>query len=86
MTDFIIDLIFELIGEGAAEAIKSSKIPKIIRIVILSILCLPIIAICGFGARTAYHSTGVPGLCIVCLIGLFILALWIFGIVKIIRK
>lgn len=86
MIDFIVELILDIIGEGVAEGIKNSKIPKIIRIVLLSILCVPLIILCCISSKASLAATGTVGFCITLAIAAVILALWVFGIIKILKK
>ena len=79
-------ILYEIIIEGLGAAIKSKKIPIIVRLLIASILCGPLIALGILGIIVGINALRIFGTIILGIISLGFIALWIFLCIKIIHN
>ncbi len=79
----LFEFLLEFFFEGLADAAENPKIPKIIRYSLFSLLCFIPISIGILCCFSSYKATGFVGLTVVVIITLFLIALWIYGLMKI---
>ena len=82
--EIIFEILYEVFIEGLVEAAKSKKIPTIVRLMIVSVLCGLLITIGILVGISALNTTGILGAIICWIISLGFIVLWLFWCGKII--
>lgn len=82
--EIIFEILYEVFIEGLVETAKSKKIPTIVRLMIVSVLCGLLITIGILGGISALNATGFLGAIICWVISLGFIVLWFFWFVRII--
>ncbi len=84
--EFAADLFTTYLIEGLTDAAGNPKIPKWIRIVILTVLCGAPCAFFAYMAADSFYKPDEVAIAVVAaVIAVLLFAGWIFGVIKIIR-
>lgn len=83
--DFIIELIAEILGEGAIEIIKCKKIPFIIRAIVFLMLSFIYLSIVGLMIYLTIKINSLISRIIIIIIALFLLSMYIYFIYKLVK-
>ncbi len=82
--EFIVEIFAEIIFEGAADAAESSKLPKWIRLIIVSVICAIPITVSTILMINSYIAKDEVGyLIVVTVIEVLLVGLWLFLFCKI---
>ncbi len=81
----LLEILLEFFFEGLADASGNPKVPKVIRYILFSFICAIPITVGFLCCFSSYKATGFIGMIIVAIITLFLIALWVFGMIKIWR-
>lgn len=84
--DFLIELILDIFGEGIEGALNSSKVPLKAKLILLSVVCGLLFAVCAFFGVWFVIKTNVAVSVIFILLALLFVGFWIFGTVRLIKR
>ncbi len=79
----LLEILLEVFYEGLSDASGNAKIPKIVRYILFSILCFIPISVSFLCCFSSYKATGLVGAIICAFITLFLIFLWLYGLIKI---
>lgn len=82
----MLEFLCELFFEGVSEAVNSSRLPVLLRLILFSVLCLIPIVISVLVCFSAYRATGIAGAVVCAAIAVFLIVLWILGCRRIVRQ
>ena len=84
--DFLIELILDIFGEGVEGALSSSKVPLKAKLVLLSVVCDLLFAVCAFFSVWFIIKTNVAVSVFFILLALLFVGFWIFGTIRLIKR
>lgn len=83
--ELILEIISEIISEGFTALLNSNKVPKIVKLLIMSILIVPIIALLIFGVIISWRASSYIITIILWLFALGGVFLWVYGCARIVK-